>query len=84
MEIVVSILAIIGLACVVKHIKHGKEEGCVLCGWQKVKENVQQAGEKASHIKEDVQQAAEKASHKIKVEDEERHGTRYGSNPIRY
>jgi hypothetical protein len=36
MEIVGYILAIIGLACVVKHIMHGKE-GCVLCGWQKTK-----------------------------------------------
>jgi hypothetical protein len=41
-----------------------------LCGWQKAKE--------------DVQHAAEKASHKIKVEDEKTSGTRYGSNPIRY
>ena len=36
MKIVGWILAIIGLACIVKHITH--KEGCVLCGWQKTKE----------------------------------------------
>jgi len=35
MEIVGYVLAIIGLACVVKHLAH--HEGCVLCGWQKTK-----------------------------------------------
>jgi hypothetical protein len=68
MEIVVYILALIGLACVVKHMSH--QEGCWFCGWQKAKE--------------EVHQAAEKASHKTKVEDEQRHGTRYGSNPVQY
>jgi hypothetical protein len=84
MEIVVSLLAIIGLACVLKHFMHAKKEGCMLCDWTKVKEDVKKAGEKASHMKEEVQQAAEKASHKIKVEDEKQQGTRYGSNPINY
>ncbi|MGE5465531.1 MAG: hypothetical protein ACM3QR_00480 [Syntrophothermus sp.] len=69
MEIVVYILALIGLACVVKHMMH-EEEGCWLCGWKKTKE--------------DAQQAAEKAAHKIKVDDDKNQGTRYGSNPIRY
>jgi hypothetical protein len=68
MNIVVFILAIIGLACLAKYI--ARQEGCILCGWQKTKE--------------DVQKAAEKASFKIKVEDEKRTGTRYGSNPIKY
>jgi hypothetical protein len=34
MEILVCILAIIGLACVVKHIMHCEEE-CCLCSFQK-------------------------------------------------
>lgn len=68
MEILVYILALIGLACIVKHMSH--QEGCWLCGWQKTKE--------------DIQQAAEKASHKIKVDEEKKTGTRYGSNPIEY
>jgi hypothetical protein len=37
MKIVGCILAVIGLACVVKHIMYGKE-GCCLCGWHKTKE----------------------------------------------
>jgi hypothetical protein len=69
MKIVGWILAIIGLACVVKHITH--HEGCVLCGWKKTKVE----GEKTT---------GETASHKIKVEDEKPTGTRYGSAPIRY
>lgn len=36
MDIVVSILAIIGLACVIKHIMHCKEGWC-LCDWLKRK-----------------------------------------------
>jgi hypothetical protein len=35
MEIVGYILAVIGLACVIKHLSH--QEGCVLCGWRKTK-----------------------------------------------
>jgi len=37
MEIVGYILALIGLACIVKHIAH--QESCILCGWHKTKEN---------------------------------------------
>ena len=37
MEILGYILAIIGLACIVKHLMH--REGCVLCDWNKTKEN---------------------------------------------
>jgi hypothetical protein len=39
MEILIYILAAIGFACVVKHIRtmHCKE-GCCLCGWHKTKE----------------------------------------------
>ena len=42
MKIVGWILAIIGLACIVKHITH--KEGCVLCGWQKTKEEEKRTG----------------------------------------
>ncbi|MFZ2497492.1 MAG: hypothetical protein ACP5N0_03385 [Methanosarcina sp.] len=70
MEIVGYILAIIGLACVVKHIMHYKE-GCCLCGWHKIKI-------------EDEKPTGTTVSHKIKVEDEKQQGSRYGSNPINY
>ena len=44
MEILVSILAIIGLACVVKHFMHG-EEGCCLCSlFKKGREKDKQTG----------------------------------------
>jgi hypothetical protein len=36
MEFLGYILALIGLACIVKHLMH--HEGCVLCGWNKTKE----------------------------------------------
>ena len=49
---------------------HSKE-GCVLCGWHKIKV-------------EDEKPTGETESHKMKAEDEVRRGTRYGSNPIRY
>lgn len=39
MEIVVYILAIIGFACLLKHIRLMHcNEGCYLCGWHKMKE----------------------------------------------
>jgi hypothetical protein len=39
MEIVIYILAIIGLACVVKHIRIMTcKEGCYLCDWLKTEE----------------------------------------------
>lgn len=69
-KIVGYILAIIGLAHVVKHIMHCKECRC-LCGWHKIKV-------------EDEKPAGSTVSHKIKVEDEKRQGSRYGSDPIRY
>jgi hypothetical protein len=53
-EIVVFILAIVGLTCIVKHIMHC-EEGCCLCGWQKTKV-------------EDQRPAGETVSYKIRVE----------------
>jgi len=37
MEIVGYILALIGLACIVKHLAH--KESCIFCGWHKTKEN---------------------------------------------
>jgi hypothetical protein len=70
MKIVGYALATVGVACVVKHIMHSKE-GCVLCGWHKIKV-------------EDEKPTGETESHKMKAEDEVRRGTRYGSNPIRY
>ena len=33
MEIVVYILALVGLACIVKHLAN--QENCILCGWHK-------------------------------------------------
>ncbi len=70
MKIMGYSLAIIGFVHVVKHIMHSKE-GCCLCGWHKTKE-------------EDEKSTGPTVSHKIKVEDEKQHGSRYGSNPIRY
>jgi hypothetical protein len=54
MEIVVCILAIVGFACVVKHIMHCKE-GCCLCGLHKTKG-------------EDEKMARSTSSYKIKVD----------------
>jgi hypothetical protein len=72
MKIVGYVLAIIGFACVVKHIRimHCKE-GCCLCGWHKTKV-------------EEEKRTGTTSSHKIKVEDEKVHGSRYGSSPIHY
>ncbi len=99
MKIVTSILATIGLAYVVKHIMHRKE-GCCLCGWHKTKVEDEKPTETVSHkikvedekptetvshkIKVEDEKPTETVSHKIKVEDEKLHGSRYGSNPIRY
>jgi hypothetical protein len=47
-----------------------RKEGCCLCGWHKTKV--------------EDEKPTETVSHKIKVEDEKLHGSRYGSNPIRY
>jgi hypothetical protein len=43
MEILVSILALIGLACIVKHFMHC-EEGCCLCSLFKMKKDEKTAG----------------------------------------
>ncbi len=75
MKIVGHILAVIGFVCVVKHIMHYKE-GCCLCGWHKTKTEE----EKPEYKKP----SGSTVSHKIKVEEERRQGSRYGSNPIRY
>ena len=45
MDLLVSILAIIGLACVVKHFMHC-EEGCCLCSLFNMKKDEKSAGEK--------------------------------------
>jgi hypothetical protein len=62
------ILATVGVAYVVKRIMHSKE-GCCMCGCHKV---------------EDENSTSETESHKTKESDENRTGSRYGSNPIRY
>jgi len=54
MDIVVCVLAIIGLACVVKHFMHC-EEGCCLCGCHKTNA-------------EDEKPTGESSSYKIKVD----------------
>lgn len=99
MEILVSILAIIGLVSIINHM-FGREEGCYLCRvFKKNKEDIKQTGEKASQqmkdnvtkasesvsqkIKEKVKQAADNVSQKMSGENKKQ-GTRYGSNPIRY
>ena len=66
-EILVSILAIIGLASVINHMMHC-EEGCCLCSLFKIKkEEAKQSGEKTSHqMKENITQAGEKASQQLK------------------
>jgi hypothetical protein len=55
MKIVGCILTIIGLACVIKHIMHYKEN-CCLCGWHKIKV-------------EDKKSTGATVPHKIEVED---------------
>ena len=99
MEILVWILAIIGLVSVVNHM-FGREEGCYLCrafkinkgnlqqtgekGSQQIKENITKSSESVSQkIKEKVKQAADNVSQKMSGESKKQ-GTRYGSNPIRY
>ncbi len=71
MKILGCIFALIGFACVVKHIMHYYKEGYCLCGWQKTEV-------------EEEKPTGTTASYKIKVEEEKSTGTRYGSNPIRY
>lgn len=70
MKIVGCVLAAVGLAYVVKHIKDHKE-GLCSCGCHKIKV-------------EDEKSAGETASANSKTEEEKRTGTRYGSNPMRY
>lgn len=67
MEILVSILAIIGLVSIINHM-FGGEEGCYLCRvFKKNKEDIKQTGEKASQqMKENVTEAGEKATQQIK------------------
>jgi len=98
MEIVVYILAVIGLACVVKHIHiaHCKE-GCCLCN--SLKKKAEGSKSKAEEIKSRAEEIKTKVhvfktkvhgfkkkeeGFKPKEEGEIRTGSRYGSNPIRY
>ena len=64
------VLAAIGVACAVKYIMNHKESLCS-DGWSKIKVK----GEEP---------AGSTASNNVKAEDERLHGTRYGSNPVRY
>ena len=77
MKIVVYILAAIGFAFVLKHMRvRHCEEGCCLCGWHKTKvENVKSKIEK---VKSKVE------GFKTKVHGEKRTGSRYGSSPVKY
>jgi hypothetical protein len=70
MKIVGCVFATIGIACVIKHIMHSKE-GCCMCGCHKVKV-------------EDEKPNGTTVSHKTKNTNENRTGSRYGSNPILY
>jgi hypothetical protein len=86
MKIVGYILALIGLACVVKYIMHCKE-CCCLRGWHKTKVEEEKPTDSTVWHKTKVEEekpAGSTVSHKIKVEDEKQQGSRYGSNPIRY
>ncbi|MGB9939571.1 hypothetical protein [Methanosarcina sp.] len=98
MEIVVYILALIGFACVIKHIRVMHcEEGCCMCGWHKPK--VEESKTKAEEVKTKAEEVKTKVEHvktkveefktkvegfKAKVHGEKRTGSRYGSNPVRY
>lgn len=91
MEIVVYILAVIGLAVVVKHIHITTcKEGCCLCTSFKTKEEgyktkAEELKTKAKGIKTKVEEIKTKVQKfKIKEEGEKRTGSRYGSNPVRY
>ncbi|MDM7920604.1 MAG: hypothetical protein QUS12_15795 [Methanosarcina sp.] len=98
MEIVVYILAVIGLTCVVKHIHiaHCKE-GCCLCNSLKTK--AEGSKSKAEGLKTKAEELKTKVHvfktkvHGFKIKEEEfkpkeesekRIGSRYGSNPVRY
>jgi len=98
MEIVVYILAVIGLTCVVKHIHiaHCKE-GCCLCNLSKTKaegtkSKTEELKTKAEDLKTKVHVFKTKVhgfkikeeEFKPKEESEKRIGSRYGSNPVRY
>jgi hypothetical protein len=98
MEILVYILAVIGLACVVTHLRITCcKEGCCLCN--SVKSKVEGSKSKAEGIKtkaEGMKTRAEGIKTKVhifstkvhgfksKEEGETRTGSRYGSNPVRY
>ncbi|MDQ1276515.1 MAG: hypothetical protein QG610_2093 [Euryarchaeota archaeon] len=91
MEIVVYILAVIGLACVVKHIHITNcKEGCCFCNSFKTKvEGSKTKAEgiktKAEGIKTKVEEIKTKVQKfKTKEEGEKITGSRYGSNPIKY
>lgn len=91
MEIVVYILAAIGLACVVKHIRITScNEGCCLCDSYKTqaersKTKAEEIKTKVEGIKTKVEEIKTKVHRsKEKEEGEKRTGSRYGSNPVKY
>ena len=91
MEIAVYMLATVGFACVVKHIRVMHcEEGCSLCGWHKTK--VEEPKTKVGDVETKVEKVKSKVEglktkveeFKTKVHGEKRTGSRYGSNPVKY
>ncbi|HII79575.1 MAG TPA: hypothetical protein HA261_04055 [Methanosarcina sp.] len=84
MEIVVYILAAIGLACVVKHIHITNcKEGCCLCNLFDTK--VEASKKRAEGVKTKVEEIKTKIQKfKTKEKGEKRTGSRYGSNPVKY
>ena len=88
MKIVVYILAVIGLACIVKHTRITYcKDGCCLCN--SFKSKVEGAKTKVLVFKAKVhgfktKESETKEEFKAKEEGEKRTGTRYGSNPIQY
>jgi hypothetical protein len=91
MEIVVYMLATVGFACVVKHIRVMHcEEGCCLCGGHKTK--VEEPKTKVGDVETKVEKVKSKVEglktkveeFKTKVHGEKRTGSRYGSNPVKY
>jgi hypothetical protein len=95
MEIVGYILAVIGLAFIVKRLR--RQEGCLLCDLQKSKvEGVKTKAEEVKAKTEQVKPKVENVKTKVgelktkvgglrtKQESEKRTGSRYGSNPVSY
>ncbi|WP_048139528.1 hypothetical protein [Methanosarcina horonobensis] len=83
-KIMVYILAIIGLACVAKHIRITScKEGCCLC--DSFKTEVGGSKTKMEGVKTKLRGFKTKVQEfKTKEEGKKRTGSRYGSNPVKY